>query len=78
MLRSFFVLLCCLFLLFSHGVSFDEAATVFGDPLSLTVVDPGHSESEYRFIDIGNSDRRRLLVVISVSQMIMRGSGSVQ
>ena len=44
-----------------HGVSFDEAATVFRDPLSLTFLDPDHSENERRFITIGLSHRRRIL-----------------
>ena len=46
-----------------HGVSFDEAVSVFRDPLSLTVADPTHSETEYRFFDIGISDQSNLLVV---------------
>jgi len=46
-----------------HGVSFDEAVSVFRDPLSITVADPAHSETEYRFLDIGMSDQGRLLVV---------------
>ena len=46
-----------------HDVSFDEAVTVFRDPLSITVADSEHSETEYRFIDIGMSDQGRLLVV---------------
>lgn len=46
-----------------HGVSFQEAKTVFGDMLSITVADPEHSESEYRFIDIGLAESGRLLVV---------------
>lgn len=46
-----------------HGVSFEETVTVFRDPLSLTVADQLHSETEYRFIDIGISDQGRLLVV---------------
>jgi hypothetical protein len=46
-----------------HGVSFQEAKTVFGDMLSITVADPEHSESEYRFIDIGLTESGRLLVV---------------
>jgi len=46
-----------------HGVSFREAATIFGDPLSLTISDPDHSLAEMRFIDIGLSHRGRLLVV---------------
>ena len=46
-----------------HKVTFEEAATVFRDPLSLTTPDPEHSEMEERFLLIGRSDRRRLLVV---------------
>ena len=47
-----------------HGVSFEEAQTVFTDPLSITLPDPDHSEDEERFIDIGMSDNRRVLVVV--------------
>lgn len=46
-----------------HGVSFAEAVTVFGDPLSMNMSDPDHSEGEHRFIVMGMSDRYRLLVV---------------
>lgn len=46
-----------------HGVSFNEAVSVFLDPLSITVADLEHSEAEYRFLDIGLSDQGRLLVV---------------
>jgi uncharacterized DUF497 family protein len=46
-----------------HGVTFDEATTVFGDPLSLLMVDPGHSDDEQRYIVMGVSVRSRLLVV---------------
>ena len=46
-----------------HGVSFDEATSVFRDTLSITIADPDHSNSEYRFIDIGMSHRGQLLVV---------------
>jgi uncharacterized DUF497 family protein len=46
-----------------HGVSVDEATTVFRDTLSITITDPDHSNSEHRFLDIGMSHRRRLLVV---------------
>jgi len=45
-----------------HGVSFEEAATVFGDPLSDTYDDPDHSAEENRFITIGNSEKGRLLL----------------
>lgn len=46
-----------------HGVSFREAVTAFGDPLSLNMSDPDHSEGEERFIVLGISERYRLLVV---------------
>jgi uncharacterized DUF497 family protein len=46
-----------------HGVPFHEAATVFGDLLSLTISDPSHSENEDRWVDIGLSGQGRLLVV---------------
>lgn len=47
-----------------HGVSFEEAATVFRDPLSLTIRDPLHSLKEERFVILGYSYRNRLLVVV--------------
>jgi hypothetical protein len=47
----------------SHRVSFEEAATVFSDPFELTIDDPDHSHSEYRFITVGESSEGRLLVV---------------
>lgn len=46
-----------------HGVSFEEAITAFGDPLSLLQLDPGHSVGEQRYLVLGLSDKRRLLVV---------------
>ncbi|HEV2881516.1 MAG TPA: BrnT family toxin [Pyrinomonadaceae bacterium] len=46
-----------------HGVSFGEAVTVFGDPLSDTFDDPDHSVEERRFLIIGASDRGRMLIV---------------
>jgi uncharacterized DUF497 family protein len=46
-----------------HGVSFTEAGTIFGDDLAITVSDPDHSDNEDRYITIGWSDRRRLLIV---------------
>lgn len=47
-----------------HGISFDEASTVFKDLLSLTIHDPLHSEDEDRFILIGNSYTNCLLVIV--------------
>lgn len=46
-----------------HRVSFEEAKTVFNDPLSVTIYDPDHSIDEYRYIDIGLSSKNRLIVV---------------
>jgi uncharacterized protein len=46
-----------------HGVSFEEASTVFGDALAATIHDSKHSELEVRFITIGMSSGTRLLVI---------------
>jgi hypothetical protein len=46
-----------------HGVTFREASTAFADPLSITIPDPEHSLGEQRFVLIGLSHQRRLLVV---------------
>jgi hypothetical protein len=46
-----------------HGISFQEAATVFGDPLSLTYRDPDHSTVEQRFITVGLSSGKRVLMI---------------
>lgn len=46
-----------------HSVLFTEAATVFGDPLSMTFPDPDHSADEERFITIGMSEAGRVLLV---------------
>ena len=47
-----------------HGVSFEEVSTVLGDPLSLTIPDPLHSDAEDRFIILGLSKRGRLVVAV--------------
>lgn len=47
-----------------HAVLFEEAATVFRDPLSLTIEDPIHSEEENRFVIMGKSISHHLLVVV--------------
>ena len=46
-----------------HGVSFEEAATAFGDSFSLTIHDPDHSVSETRYLLLGQTFRGRLIVV---------------
>lgn len=50
--------------LVKHKVSFEEAATVFGDPLGGIVADPRHSTGEQRFALLGLSQDRRLLAVM--------------
>ena len=51
-----------------HGVSFQEATTVFDDMLSVAVPDPDHSIEENRFIIVGQSHRGRLLIVSHVER----------
>lgn len=46
-----------------HRVDFVEASTIFGDPLEVTIPDPEHSEGEFRFLSLGQSEAARLLVV---------------
>ena len=46
-----------------HGVSFDEASTVFGDPLATTIADPDHSVDEQRFFTTGLSTQQRVVIV---------------
>lgn len=46
-----------------HRTKFEEASTVFGDPLAVTFPDPDHSVGESRFLTFGISDHGRLLVV---------------
>ena len=49
--------------LLKHNVSFEEAVTVFNDPLSDTFPDPDHSHDEKRFIIIGASESGKILVI---------------
>lgn len=46
-----------------HRVSFDDAKTVFDDPLYVVFYDPDHSFDEHRYIIIGESQQRLLLIV---------------
>jgi hypothetical protein len=46
-----------------HGIAFDEAATIFADPLAITYHDPEHSMEEDRYLTFGHSSQGRLLVV---------------
>jgi uncharacterized DUF497 family protein len=47
-----------------HGIGFDEASTIFGDPLSLTIPDSEHSRAESRYITIGRTFNGKLVVVV--------------
>ncbi len=47
-----------------HGLSFEEASTAFGDPLSITIDDPDHSEDEARHLLLGTTHTGRLVVVV--------------
>lgn len=51
-----------------HGVSFEEAVTVFGDPLAVTMSDPDHSVGEFRYLTTGLSGLQRLLVISHVER----------
>ena len=51
-----------------HAVTFDEASTVFGDPLTLLMPDPDHSEGEARSLLLGMSAYARLRVVAFVER----------
>jgi uncharacterized protein len=51
-----------------HGVSFEEAAAAFADPLSMTVPDPDHAAEENRFVLVGRSSRERLVLVVYVER----------
>jgi uncharacterized DUF497 family protein len=46
-----------------HGVTFEEALTVFGDPPASTIPDPDHSLGEQRFVTVGLASSQRLVVV---------------
>jgi hypothetical protein len=46
-----------------HGISFEEAITVFDDPLYLDFYDPDHSNDEHRYLIIGRSSKTHLLIV---------------
>jgi hypothetical protein len=52
-----------------HGVSFDEAVTVFKDPLAFIFNDETHSEQEHREIIIGISSLRRMILVCFVERL---------
>ncbi|MEL4895402.1 BrnT family toxin [Crocosphaera sp. Alani8] len=46
-----------------HGVSFEEAKTIFDDPLYVDFYDPDHSDNEERYLMVGQSNRGRILIL---------------
>jgi len=54
--------------LVKHRIAFAEGATIFNDPLIITIVDPVYSNSEQRYLSMGLSFKGRLLVVVHVEQ----------
>jgi len=54
--------------LLDHGISFEEATTVFGDLLAGTIPDPDHSSGEVRFLTIGLISNGRLIVVSHIEE----------
>lgn len=51
-----------------HGVSFELAATAFGDPRALVIPDPAHSQTEDRFILLGQTSQALIVVVVHVER----------
>jgi uncharacterized DUF497 family protein len=51
-----------------HGIAFEEAMTAFADPHSITISDPDHSDGEERFVLIGRSAVKRLLIVVHLER----------
>ena len=51
-----------------HGIRFEEACTVFDDPLFITFLDEEHSVEEPRYITIGMSNQNRLLLIAHVDR----------
>jgi uncharacterized DUF497 family protein len=61
-----------------HGVTFEEAATVFRDSKALSIFDPDHSEAEDRWITMGISGKGRLLIVSHTFQEESDDAGIVR
>ncbi len=51
-----------------HGVAFEDAATAFADPLSITIPDPLHSQDETRLVLVARAHSGHLLVVVHVDR----------
>lgn len=61
-----------------HGVSFDLAATVFHDPLMVSIMDEDHSEGEERWLTLGLAENGKLLVVVHTYHELDAGSASIR
>jgi hypothetical protein len=55
-----------------HKISFEEAKTIFNDPFLLTLPDEEHSEKEERFISIGTSTSKRVLLVVHLEKHTLK------
>jgi len=53
-----------------HGVGFEQAATVFRDPLAVSIYDEDHRDQEERWITLGKTDNEQLLVVVHTHQEV--------
>ncbi len=61
-----------------HGVSFDLAATVFRDPLMISIPDDEHSETEERWITLGQAENSKLLLVVHTYLAISANAANVR
>ena len=61
-----------------HGISFDLAATVFRDPLMISIPDEENSESEERWITMGQAENSKLLLVIHTYLEISANAANVR
>jgi len=61
-----------------HGVNFDLAATVFRDPLMLSIPDEEHSKTEERWLTMGQAENNTLLIVIRTYQEISNNAANVR
>jgi uncharacterized DUF497 family protein len=61
-----------------HGISFDLAATVFHDPLMLSIPDEEHSDLEERWITIGQAKNSKLLLVVHTYLEINVGTATIR
>ena len=61
-----------------HGVGFEQAATVFKDPLALSVFDEEHSETQERWVTLGQAEHGKLLVVVHTYQEIDAENAAVR